>query len=60
MNEEIMKKAGFSKEVKKVKEGLCPTCGKKIDCSDFRDSISKREFKISGMCQKCQDEIFGK
>lgn len=35
----------------------CPTCGKPI--SYFRNEISRREFKISGMCQKCQDNVFG-
>ncbi len=27
---------------------------------EFRDDLSKREFTISGMCQTCQDQIFGK
>jgi len=27
-------------------------------CS-FRDAISKKEYTISGLCQKCQDSIFG-
>ncbi len=26
---------------------------------DFRDGTSKREYSISGMCQTCQDKIFG-
>lgn len=25
----------------------------------FRDDLSKREYTISGLCQKCQDRIFG-
>ena len=29
------------------------------DCVEFRDDLSRREFEISGMCQKCQDRIFG-
>jgi len=37
----------------------CPTCGKEFNVSDLRDSLSKREFEISGMCQKCQDGVFG-
>lgn len=32
-------------------------CGKPI--GEFRDEISKREYTISGLCQACQDEIFG-
>ena len=34
----------------------CVTCGKRADI--FRDSLSVKEYNISGMCQKCQDEIF--
>ena len=34
----------------------CPTCGKLV--SKFRDELSEREFRISGMCQECQDEVF--
>ena len=60
MNEEIMRKAGFSKEVDRVKEGKCSLCGKEIDTVfAFRDGVSKREFVISGLCQECQDKTFG-
>lgn len=38
--------------------GNCPFCTKPINESDFRDELSKREFKISGLCQECQDETF--
>jgi len=58
MNKKIMKKAGFGEEVKKVEEGRCPFCKNKIKMEDFRDSVSWREFHISGLCQKCQDEVF--
>ena len=33
-------------------------CGKAI--SDFRDSLSIEEYRISGLCQECQDRVFGK
>ena len=59
MNEEIMKVCGFEKEVKKVKERNCPFCGEKIDPNSFVDELSRKEFRISGLCQKCQDETFG-
>lgn len=26
--------------------------------TEFRDEISRREYGISGMCQKCQDAFF--
>ena len=41
-------------------EGKCPFCGKEIDINkEFRNEISKKEFQISGLCQKCQDEMYG-
>jgi hypothetical protein len=27
--------------------------------TDFRDDLSRKEHTISGLCQKCQDEVFG-
>jgi len=27
--------------------------------ADFRDELSKKEYTISGFCQKCQDSFFG-
>lgn len=41
-------------------EGVCVTCGSgKVGHEDFRDAISRREWEISKMCQKCQDGVFG-
>lgn len=40
-----------------VLKGKCPTCGKEV--GEFRDALSKKEFGISGMCQECQDSVFG-
>lgn len=46
-------------EAEKAREkGNCPTCSNPIGI--FRNPISEREFKISGMCQECQDSVFGK
>jgi len=59
MNKKIMKISGLGDMVKAVEEGLCPFCGKPVSIEDFRDDLSRREFKISGLCQKCQDEFFG-
>lgn len=38
-------------------QGLCATCGENV--GEFKDELSKKEFRISGCCQKCQDIIFG-
>ncbi len=38
---------------------ICAWC--EADCSkddSFRDSASKREYLISALCQKCQDDFF--
>jgi len=37
----------------------CATCdATDLKPSDFTDALSIREFGISRMCQKCQDEVF--
>ena len=38
---------------------MCVFCGKPALDVDFRDEISRREFAISGICQSCQDQVFG-
>jgi hypothetical protein len=38
----------------------CPMCKSTIDINrDFRDTLSQREYLISGLCQNCQDQIWG-
>jgi len=37
---------------------FCVSC--KSPANDFADELSRREFAISGMCQSCQDSVFGK
>lgn len=58
MNKDIMRAAGFENEVKKVEAGKCPFCGKLVLPFSFRDALSQKEFRISGLCQECQDNIF--
>lgn len=58
MNKKIMEKAGFNKEIKKVEQGRCPFCDRQVKMEDFRDALSRKEFRISGLCQTCQDTIF--
>ena len=40
-----------------VAEASCVTCSG--NATSFRDSLSKKEYTISGMCQECQDSVFG-
>lgn len=37
--------------------GQCVSCGKTAD--SFRDQLSLKEYGISGLCQICQDQVFG-
>ena len=39
-----------------IKNDRCATCSKEV--GEFRDDLSKKEYSISGMCQKCQDKVF--
>ena len=49
--------AFFGRSVSLAKAGnQCVCCGKAA--TEFRDEISKREYQISSLCQKCQDEVF--
>jgi len=54
---DMLRNAGFGKEVERVARGLCASCGEKP--GPFKDELSRREFGISGLCQKCQDDVFG-
>ena len=41
-----------------IKNGICTFCGG--EAKIFRDEISRRENRLSGFCQDCQDKTFGK
>lgn len=40
--------------------GLCPTCSREVKEGDFTSDASRREAALTGMCQQCQDDFFGK
>ena len=40
-----------------IAELSCVMC--KGDASSFRDPLSRKEYTISGMCQDCQDSVYG-
>ena len=48
----------FPTEMARIQVGWCAVCSEPVKEEDFHDSISKREYSISGLCQKCQDEVF--
>ena len=47
---------GKSREIQ-IASSLCMTCDG--DAINFRDELSLKEYTISGMCQACQDKVFG-
>ena len=40
-----------------ITRDTCVSC--KEDASTFNDDLSRKEFTISGLCQPCQDSVFG-
>lgn len=40
-----------------IESGLCPMCKRPV--REFKDEESRKEYLISGLCQGCQDEVFG-
>ena len=46
--------------VKTISGGTCVSCdAEDIIASSFDDDLSRKEYSISGMCQSCQNDIFG-
>ena len=53
-------KKTFGKSQTEAREQkICVICHNEIKDEDFRDDISRKEYDISGLCQKCQDDTFG-
>jgi len=40
-----------------IRRKMCVIC--KDPITEFRDNLSAKEYQISGLCQGCQDEVFG-
>ena len=46
--------------VQTITEAFCVSCdSENNNAASFRDDISRKEYAISGMCQSCQDDVFG-
>jgi len=56
MLESLSKQLGTPRSVA-FESSTCVTCSGKA--KGFRDATSKKEYTISGMCQDCQDSIWG-
>ena len=53
----VIGKLTGGKHTENIHKGICNNCGK--EAKTFRNEISKGEHRISGFCQKCQDEVYG-
>ena len=53
----FLQNLGFNR-VEAIKNEKCAFCGNSVDVNAFRDILSKKEYSISGLCQKCQDKVF--
>lgn len=43
---------------KHIESNTCVFC--KGPAIEFQDDLSRQEYQISGICQKCQNEVWGK
>lgn len=55
--EKLSKNIFNNSREKAIKNRTCVKCKQKI--KKFKDKISEREYRLSGLCQCCQDEYFG-
>lgn len=58
MNEALMREHGFGQEVDEKNRGICPVCKKRADENEFVTDLEKVEFKKTGICKPCQDNLF--
>ena len=56
MLEGLSKMIGTPRSVA-FESSTCVTCSE--GAKNFRDATSEKEYTISGMCQSCQDKIWG-
>ena len=59
MNKDIIKTL-LPEQSERIEKGECPSCEKEIDLeTEFEDNdLGMREFLISGLCERCQGNIF--
>ena len=57
--DEMFKEVFGVDRVRCIQFGTCVSCDGDVLKTAFRDPLSFKEFTISGLCQPCQDEVFG-
>jgi protein-disulfide isomerase len=55
----FIKKLRFWPKIMMFKDYRCSVCGERVNKGEFRNEVFMREFKSSGLCQECQDTVFG-
>jgi hypothetical protein len=55
----FLRELGFWQEVAIVEDCRCSFCTERVDEDEFRNEVFMREFESSGLCQGCQDTVFG-
>lgn len=55
----FLKSLRLRREVSTAKECKCPLCADKVHKDEFRNEVFIKEFERSGLCQGCQDTVFG-
>ena len=55
----FLRALGIRRKNAMVKSCRCPLCAERVDEEEFRNEIFLKEFKSSGLCQGCQDTVFG-
>ena len=51
----LMRRFGFDR-IPAIKADRCAKCGN--DAKDFKDDKSRKEYRIIGWCQQCQDSFY--
>lgn len=57
--DEVIKDVLGINRVESIKSDKCVFGEPLHDATEFRNEISRKEYRISGLCQECQDGIFG-
>lgn len=55
--DDLAKTAFGKNRTEAIRADICLTCDDPN--MEFRDELSRKEYTISGMCQTCQDQVFG-
>lgn len=55
--EAYLREMGFAKELNRVKQGLCPSCGSQVITEDLPAGRAWRVWQQTGVCGPCQTKL---